>query len=92
MKNRNEASPRLQQVAVLAVGIAGLFVASLSALYIAGLFGISASLAGQIVNAVSVGGWVLAIVMGGLSGGFASVAIATAKWAIGKWGKTIAAA
>jgi len=76
---------------VLAAGAAGLFAASFSALYIAGLFGISASLAGQIVTAVSVGGWVLAVVMAGLSGGIASVAIATAKWAISRWGKAIAA-
>ncbi|PYI66949.1 hypothetical protein CVV68_12410 [Arthrobacter livingstonensis] len=61
-------------------------------MYVAGMFGISASLAGQIVSAVEVGGIALAIVMGLLSGGVGAAAVATARWAIARWGRNIAIA
>jgi hypothetical protein len=41
---------------------------------------------------VEVGGIALAIVMGVLSGGIAAAVIATARWAIFKFGKTAAVA
>ncbi|PID95977.1 MAG: hypothetical protein CSA84_07480 [Actinomycetales bacterium] len=61
-------------------------------MYIAGMFGLSSAFAAQIVNAVSVGGWVLAAVMAAISGGIASVVVATARWAIARWGKAAAVA
>ena len=82
----------MTKVVAAVLGGAGLVVASLSVMYIAGMFGISASLAGQIVAAVSVGGWVLAVVMAALSGGIAGVVVATARWAILRWGKAVAIA
>jgi hypothetical protein len=75
-----------------AVSVAGLVLASVSVMYIAGMFGLSSALASQIVNAVEVGGIALAIVMGVLSGGIAAAVIATARWAIFKFGKTAAVA
>ena len=81
----------LQGVALVA-GLAGLAAASLSVMYIAGLFGLSTAFASQIVAAVSVGGWVLAVVMGAISGGIAAVVVATARWAITQWGKAAAVA
>ena len=59
---------------------------------IAGMFGLSTAFAAQIVNAVSVGGLALSIVMGLLSGGIATAVIGTARWAITKWGKQAAVA
>lgn len=56
------------------------------------MFGLSISFANQIITAVSVGGLLLSIVMAALSGGIAAVVIATARWAITKWGKAAAAA
>lgn len=79
-------------VLAFAIAVAGLATASLGAAYIAGVFGLSVAFASQIVSAVSVGGWVLAVVMAGMSGGLAAVVIATTRWAITRWGKTIAAA
>ncbi|MCX2747730.1 uberolysin/carnocyclin family circular bacteriocin [Arthrobacter sp. MI7-26] len=75
-----------------AVSVAGLGLASVSVMYIAGMFGLSSALASQIVNAVEVGGIALAIVMGVLSGGVAAGVIATARWAIFQFGKRAAVA
>lgn len=75
-----------------AVGVLGAFGTIAGTLYIAGMFGLSISFANQIITAVSVGGWLLAVVMGALSGGIASIVIATARWAILRWGKAVAAA
>lgn len=72
------------------LGILGLAAATISVGYIAGVFGLSYQFAGQIVAAVSVGGWVLAVVMGAISGGLAAVAVATARWAIARWGRVVA--
>lgn len=81
----------IQSLALVAGGL-GLVAASLSVMYIAGLFGLSTAFASQIVAAVSVGGWVLAVVMAGISGGIAGVVVATARWAITQWGKAAAVA
>lgn len=81
--------------AVVAAGListVGLALASISLMYIAGLFGLSIAFASQIVAAISIGGLALAIVIGLLSGGIAGLVIATARWAITKWGEAIAAA
>ncbi|MFI1964297.1 uberolysin/carnocyclin family circular bacteriocin [Streptomyces pathocidini] len=59
-------------------------------MYIAGMFGLSSSVATQLVNAVGVGGLVLAAAMTLLSGGTAGTVVATAKRAISKWGKSVA--
>lgn len=75
-----------------AVSMAGLALASVSVMYIAGMFGLSTTFAAQIVSAVEVGGIALAIVMGVLSGGIAAAVIATARWAILQWGKRAAIA
>src|SRR6218665_591239 len=82
----------IMQTGVLALGVAGLFMASISVLYIAGMFGLSSAVASQIVNAVTVGGWVLAVAMALVSGGIAGTAVATARWAITPWGKKVAIA
>lgn len=79
-------------VVAAAVALAGLGMASVSVAYIAGMFGLSSTLASQIVDAVSVGGIALAIVMGMLSGGVAAAAIGTARWAITALGKKAAIA
>lgn len=90
IEDRPAAGRRAIVTLVLAVvGFAG---ACASMAYIAGLFGISAALASQIVHAVEVGGLALAIVMGLLSGGVAATIIATARWAIAKWGERVAIA
>lgn len=82
-----------KSLAAAAVGSAiGLSLGSIGAMYIAGMFGLSASFAGQIVDAVTVGGWVLAVVMGLLSGGTAAVVIGTARWAISALGRRAAVA
>ncbi len=85
-------SSKRSLVAVGAVSAFGLAVASVSVMYIAGMFGLSTAFASQIVNAVAVGGWALAVVMGLLSGGIAAAVIATARWAITQWGKAAAVA
>lgn len=74
------------------IGVLGAFGTLAGAFYIAGMFGLSISFANQIITAVSVGGLLLSIVMAALSGGIAAVVIATARWAITKWGKAAAAA
>jgi hypothetical protein len=74
------------------LGILGLVAASISLAYIAGMFGLSYQFASQVVAAISVGGWVLAVVMAAISGGIAGVVIATARWAIARWGKNVAIA
>ncbi|KHL01182.1 hypothetical protein LK10_17265 [Sinomonas humi] len=61
-------------------------------MYIAGMFGLSSAFASQIVDAVTVGGWVLAVVMGLLSGGTAAVIVATTRWAILRFGRAVAIA
>jgi len=78
--------------AAAALGLTGLLVASVSVMYIAGMFGLSTAFASQIVAAVEVGGVALAIVMGMLSGGIAATVIATARWAIARWGRNVAIA
>ncbi|WP_334171262.1 hypothetical protein [Sinomonas sp.] len=78
--------------AAAVVSAIGLSLGSIGAMYIAGMFGLSASFAGQIVDAVTVGGWVLAVVMGLLSGGTAAVVIGTARWAISALGRRAAVA
>ncbi len=80
------------QSAAVVVGVVGLLGASISVMYIAGMFGLSSSVASQIVNAVSVGGWVLSVAMALVSGGIAGAVVATARWAITKWGKKVAIA
>jgi hypothetical protein len=85
-------SVRFLVSATVGLGILGLAVASISMAYIAGVFGLSTAFASQIVAAISVGGWVLAVVMAAMSGGLAGVAIATARWAIARWGKNVAIA
>jgi len=82
---------RTTMVAATAVSIAGLVFASAGAMYVASLFGLSITFASQIINAVQVGGWVLAIVMAAISGGIAAVVVATARWAITRWGAYYAA-
>lgn len=91
VSSKNKVSPLLVS-ATVGLGILGLAVASISVAYIAGVFGLSTAFASQIVAAVTVGGWVLAVVMGAMSGGFAAIAIATARWAISRWGKSVAIA
>lgn len=78
--------------AAAALGIGGLLFASVSVMYIAGMFGLSTAFASQIVHAVEVGGIALAIVMGLLSGGIAATVIATARMAIARWGTAAAVA
>ncbi|MFE7315785.1 uberolysin/carnocyclin family circular bacteriocin [Streptomyces sp. NPDC057555] len=72
------------------LSVVGLAFASVSVMYIAGMFGLSTAVASQIVNAIDVGGAALAIAMALVSGGIASAVIATAKMAISKWGKQVA--
>lgn len=79
-------------VAASIVSMMGIAAGSLSIMYIAGMFGLSASFAGQIVDAVTVGGWVLAVVMGLLSGGTAAIVIGSARWAIAALGRKAAIA
>lgn len=74
------------------VALAGLGMATMSVAYIAGMFGLSTALASQIVQAVTVGGIALAIVMGLLSGGVAAAVIGSARWAIAALGKKAAVA
>jgi len=74
------------------LSIAGLATATIGAMYIAGMFGLSTAFASQIVHAVEVGGIALAIVMGLLSGGIAGAVIATARTAIARWGEKAAIA
>lgn len=83
---------RSLQVTAVAVGAVGLVMSGISVMYIAGLFGISTAFASQVVSAVSVGGWVLAIVMAAMTGGTAGVMVATTRWAIAKWGEKVAIA
>lgn len=74
------------------VAAAGIVLAGLSAAYIAGMFGLSTAVASQIVSAISVGGAVLAVAMALVSGGIAGAVVATARWAIAKWGQKAAVA
>lgn len=94
MKSRfaNTKTKRVTSVAAVALAVVGLSMAVSSVAYIAGMFGLSSTLAGQIVSAVEVGGVALAIVMGLLSGGIAAAVIGTARWAIGALGKKAAIA
>jgi len=77
--------------AAAALGVVGLVAGGVAALYVAALFGLSAAVASQIISAVQVGGWVLAVVLAALSGGIAGAVVATARWAIARWGATYAA-
>lgn len=79
-------------VTAATLAIVGLVFAGVGVLYIAGMFGLSSAFATQIVNAVEVGGWALAVVMAALSGGTAGLVIATARTAIARWGKQAAIA
>ncbi len=88
----NGASKRCMQILAVSAGFVGLVTASFSVMYIAGMFGLSTAFASQIIAAVSVGGWVLAVVMAAISGGIAGVVVATARWAISQWGKAVAVA
>jgi hypothetical protein len=85
-------TPGSAVVAAGGLGLIGLASLSIGAMYIAGVFGLSAAFASQIVNAVQVGGWVLAVVMAAISGGLAATVIATARWAIARWGTAAATA
>lgn len=90
-----EATVRVSRRSIAVAGalsVAGLVLASVSVMYIAGMFGLSSTFASQIVTAVEVGGIALAIVMGLLSGGIATAVIATARWAISALGKKAAIA
>lgn len=90
-----EAAARVSRrsIAIAAgIGVGGLALASISVMYIAGMFGLSTAFASQIVTAVEVGGFALAIVMGLLSGGIATAVIATARWAVSALGKKAAVA
>ena len=69
------------------VAVVGVMLSTFTGAYIPGMFAAS-----QIVNAVSVGGAALSIAMAVASGGIAAAAVATAKWAIKKWGKKVAIA
>ncbi len=73
------------------LGLAGMLAGTVTALYVAGAFGLSAGVASQIVNAVQVGGWVLAVALALVSGGIAGAVVATARWAITRWGAYYAA-
>lgn len=75
-----------------AVTVVALASATVGVAYIAGMFGLSWTFAAQVVDAVLVGGAVLAIVMGLLSGGIAGIVVATARWAIAQWGRKVAIA
>lgn len=79
-------------IAAATISAVGLTLGGAGVMYIAGMFGLSYQFASQIVDAVSVGGWVLAVVMGLLSGGTAAVIIGTAKWAIQALGRKVAIA
>jgi hypothetical protein len=79
-------------VIAAAVSALGLALASVSVLYIAGMFGLSTAFASQVVHAVEVGGVALAVVIGLLSAGIAGTVIATAEWAIAQWGTAVAVA
>jgi len=79
-------------VAAVGLSVVGLVSATIGIAYIAGLFGLSTAFASQIINAVQVGGWVLAVVMAAISGGIAGTVVATAKWAIVKFGEKAAIA
>ncbi|MDR3069014.1 MAG: hypothetical protein LBU50_05880, partial [Cellulomonas sp.] len=57
---QSTVSRRAVQSGAVVVGVFGLVAASLSVMYVAGMFGLSTAFATQIVNAVEVGGWVLA--------------------------------
>jgi hypothetical protein len=61
------------------LSIAGLATATIGAMYIAGMFGLSTAFASQIVHAVEVGG-------------IAGAVIATARTAIARWGEKAAIA
>lgn len=74
------------------VAVVGTVVAGISVAYIAGMFGLSSAVATQIVSAISVGGAVLAIALALVSGGIAGAVVATARWAITKWGEKAAIA
>lgn len=74
------------------VAVVGTVVAGISVAYIAGMFGLSSAVATQIVSAISVGGAVLAIALTLVSGGIAGAVVATARWAITKWGEKAAIA
>ena len=87
----SQSSKKTMLSAVL-VGVVGLLLVGSSAAYIAGMFGLSTAVATQIVNAISVGGAALAIAMALVSGGIAGAAVATARWAITKWGEKVAVA
>lgn len=86
------ATKKTAGIALVAVVISsvGLAFAGVSVMYIAGMFGLSSAVASQIVNAVEVGGWVLAAAMALVSGGIGGTVVATAKWAISQWGKKVA--
>ncbi|WP_448060441.1 uberolysin/carnocyclin family circular bacteriocin [Cellulomonas hominis] len=89
---KRDVTQRGRHFLAFAIGAFGLVGASFSVMYVAGMFGLSTAFASQIVNAVSVGGWVLAVVMAAISGGIAGAVVATARWAIGQWGKAVAVA
>ena len=73
------------------LSVIGIFTAAIGGMIVAGMFGISAALATQIVNAVVVGGWVLAAIFAALTGGIAGLSIVLVRGLITRYGKTIAA-
>ncbi|MGW3274915.1 uberolysin/carnocyclin family circular bacteriocin [Streptomyces kronopolitis] len=74
------------------IGAAGLAMAGFAAFWVAGSLGISASVAGQVVDAISAGGLALSIVGAMFSGGVISAISATVLYYIKKKGKAFAIA
>lgn len=89
--NNDRAQKSAVFAAAGALSILGIVTATIGGMIVAGMFGISHQLAGQIVNAVAVGGWILAAIFAALSGGIAGLSIVLVRGLITRYGKTIAA-
>lgn len=88
-------SRRGRAVTVLAaalIGVTGLTTAAVGVLWVAGSLGISTAAAGQIVRAIEVGGWALAVVMAVFGAGIIGAIMATVRSIVARLGTAVAVA
>ena len=88
-----EATRRSRAVTVLAaalIGVTGLATATVGIMWVAGSLGISTAAATQIVRAIEIGGWALAVVMAVFGAGIIGAIVATVRSIVARLGTAVA--
>ena len=74
------------------LALVGLVAFAFSSVWVIGSIGLSAAAATQLVRAIEVGGWALAITLTVLGGGISGAIVAAIRWRVMTYGRTIAIA